>query len=172
MGELVSSSPDEVDALVAEFASIVTDAFKARQSLVEVAVQDTPTMSPEDLHQRLLTSRQVVDVLEFNLVKALMAKSRADRLKAQRSADVEDAEIAISPDSTQDFSYLSARQRDIDLNGKTIAVRRALRPAARAASDGYFVVESLRTMLRGADSYRREIETRLRAITLTTSLER
>ena len=138
MGELVSSSPDEVDALVAEFASIVTDAFKARQSLVEVAVQDTPTMSPEDLHQRLLTSRQVVDVLEFNLVKALMAKSRADRLKAQRSADVEDAEIAISPDSTQDFSYLANKSRPIC--GK---------PASRPENGFCFCIERKRKSVSG-----------------------
>lgn len=166
------TSSDVVDALSAELLAIVETALTSRQYLYTASAQDTVTMSPEDLHERLLTSRKVVDALEFQLVKALMAKSRADRLKAQCSADVEDAEIAVSPTSTDDFAYLSGRQRDIDINGKTIVVRRAFRRAATLASDAYYLVEEVKTLHRGADSYRREVDTRLRAVSLTTALER
>lgn len=163
---------DILRSLGTEFEDAARDAFSARQELIVVAREDTATMSPEDLHERLLVARQVVDSLEFSLVKALMAKSRADHYKAQCAGVVEDAEILVEPESTKDFSYLSARQRDIDINGKTIKVRRAFRQASTVASEGYFTVEAIKAMHRGADSYRREIETRLRAIVLTTSLER
>lgn len=164
------SNLKESDVLRSSLVEALEKSFNVRQSLKGLAAQDTATVSPEDLHERLLASRKVVDVLENELVRAILAKSRVDRLKAQCDADVEDAEIANAGPSKGD--YVTARDRSIDINTRTLQQRRGARVAATLATEAQATVRAIQEMHRGADGYRREIDTRIRSINLTTSLER
>lgn len=163
------SSVKESTVLRDSLVASLEKAYGARQTLTGLAGTDSTTMSPEDLHQRLLASRKVVDVLENELVLAILAKSRVDRLRSSAEADVEDAEIANA--GTKD-DYMSSRDRAIDINSRTLQQRRAARQSAALAVEAQATVRALQEMHRGADGYRREIDTRIRALNLTTSLER
>lgn len=160
----------EGDVLRKSLVELLEKSFDVRQSLTRLATQDSSTVSPEDLHERLLASRKVVDVLENELVLAILAKSRVDRLKAQCDADVEDAEIANAGPTKGE--YVTARDRSIDINTRTLTQRRKARLSASLAQEAQATVRAIQEMHRGADGYRREIDTRIRAINLTTALER
>ena len=137
-------------------------------SLKDFAVE---TDSPESLIGNLRRARAVVDNLEYILCAVLVLKTKADRFKAAASDAVEDAEVAVAdPGTRQD--YVTARDRNIAVNAMTITQRRALRKATVLAVEAAAAVDIVRTMHRGADSHRRDIETRLRAVTLITTLER
>ena len=166
-----TSSLVEGDALRSSLVASLEKSFRARQGLSRMAEEDSTTMSPEDLHLRLLASRKVVDVLENELVLAILAKSRVDRLRASAEADVEDAEIANAGASTKS-EYATARDRAIDINTRTITQRRAARIASDLAIEASATVRAIQDMHRGADGYRRELDTRIRAVSLTTALER
>ena len=148
----------------------VTEAFEIR-SLLTADSYGKEIQTPESLYENLKSGSHVVDRLEHIFVQTMLAKSQIDRLKAQYAAEVEDAEIAVSAQrGINDFT--SARDRGIEVNSKTITQRRKLRKINDLALQASSVLEAIKTMHRGADSYRRDIDTRLRAITLSTSLER
>lgn len=157
----------DIAALRKKLNAVVTDAYEVRQTLTSDSYNgDTET--PESLYDALKYTRHVTDRLEHGLVQALLLKARIDKLNASARADVEDAEVSVSL-SRNDF--VSSRERNIEVNAKTMSQRRIVRQTTDLLTDATSVVESVRVMHRGADSHRREIDTRLRAITLKTSLE-
>jgi len=148
----------------------VSEAFEIRHTL-SADSYGKEIETPEALYDNLKSGRHVVDRLEYILVQTMLAKSRIDQMKAQCAAEVEDAEIDVSAQrATNDFT--SARDRGIEVNTKTITQRRKLRKITELALQASSVLEAIKTMHRGADSYRRDIDTRLRAITISTALER
>lgn len=167
MDSLSASCKAVNDALIASLER----AFATRQRLTEMSADDSVDLSPVDLHARLIEARKVVDVLEFELVKAIMLKSQAARLKSRADADVEEAEVSNASAETR-VEYMSARDRNIDVNTRTIASRRLARIASDTSGQAYDVVRAIQELHRGADGYRRELDSRIRAVTLTTSLER
>lgn len=167
----MGSTQDESSALHQTLMTSLETSFRARQSLKALAAEDSATVSPQDLHERLLATRRVVDVLEYELVSVIMARSRIEALRAHHEETVEEAEVTNAPAETRG-EYMSARDRSIDINTRTISQRRSLRVFNRLAEEAKDSVRAVQEMHRGADGYRREIDTRIRALNLTTMMER
>lgn len=164
----MSTSP--VDQAMEVLGRVLKDAQEARGWLT-ADMLGSSTDSPQTLFENLAKARHVVDRLESLLCQAVLLKAQAERYRASCQAAVEDAEVEqIGPTRAND--YTSARDRGIEINTKTIGPRRVLRQAAMLYTEAVASVTVIQTMHRGADSHRRDIETKLRAITLTTSLER
>jgi hypothetical protein len=165
-----------IDRLTADLAKALQDAATRASELraqVRESAPATATVSPEELHEHLLACRAATDGLEDLMANLTRLRARADQALADRQAEVEDAEVEVARQKTElGPEYSSGRERAVNLNMMTIDQRIAVRRAERLQRDVASVLEYVRIKWRGADGTRRDTETRLRAVTLTTSLER
>lgn len=131
----------------------------------------TEISDPAELHEVLVNARHVSDQLELALVHALRIASETKANLLYTEAVIEDAEVGVI-DQVQKKAYASAKEKSVDFTRLTLEQRRDKRIAQETHNQAEHTVEVLRILLRGVDSTRREIEVRLRAVTLTSSLER
>lgn len=164
-----SVTTEQSDAYLRSLGESAEIVFNARQAVVDLAKSDTTETPLQDIYERLLTTRRYVDAIEHQLVLCVLARSRVDRLKILAEGEVEDAEIAGAAGVRKDFE--SARDRGIEINSRTMEQRRALRRAQAASDEAFSVVRAVQEMHRGADSYRRELEVRIRTVTMLSSLD-
>lgn len=151
-------------------AEKLTLAHETRTILLTLDSLNT-SESPEAIISVLRKCRLATDTLEGIMTDLLLIKTRAEQLKSRAIAAVEDAEIeTMKTYKPSDFS--GARERGIDINARTLAERRTLRKATDLAQEAAMAVDIVRTMHRGADGHRTDLNLRLRALTLTTTLER
>lgn len=156
---------DRLAQILEKLSEHITTAYEIRRT---VSDHDMPD-DPEGLYEWLKRVRAAQDRVEFLLADVLLIRSRVERLKGLTAAEVEDAEIA---NTGRANDYTSARDRGIEINTKTLTQRKAHRTTTDAMIEAQAAVEIVRTYHRGIDGTRRDIDTRLRAITVISSLER
>lgn len=125
-----------------------------------------------EIYEKMRLYRNGLDQLELILNACIRLKAKVDVIKATKAGEVEDAEIKIVDTSAKAEKFQVARDRNIDINAKTIAERKALRQITEVAVEAQAAVDVVRNMHRGLDSAKRDLEVALRAITVITSLER
>lgn len=159
--------------LLVQMAGSTTAALKVAAERAhaarEVLKDGADLRSPADLHDRLLLCRHVTDQLEEEMAGLIMFMAKVNQAVADRKGEIEDAEIAAKVPKEE---FASARDKGVMLNAATISARIKLRKAERMQREMASTLEYVRTLHRGADSTRRDVETRLRAVTLTSHLER
>jgi hypothetical protein len=150
---------------------LVAGSSKARLELMQKVSQEVK--APEDIQSVLVLARHVTDQIEMALVKALTLRRQAETELAIARAETEEAEIAAASAIRKDAGlYATAKEKTVEFSRRTLTERRAERIAKETYDQACHVVEVLRLLHKGVDQTRQDVATQLRAITLTTSLER
>ena len=128
---------------------------------------------PQSIHELLVACRHTTDQFEIALVKALALRRQAESELALAQAEVEEAEVSSANEVRKDTGlYASAKEKTVEFSLRTLEQRREQRKAQEHYRQACYVVDTLRLLHKGVDTTRQDVSTRLRAITLTTSLER
>jgi hypothetical protein len=128
--------------------------------------------SPADLHKQLVKNRQAMDRAETFVAFLARAHSRAQIAEQDLAGELEDAEANALKKAGAAEEYSTAKERNARLNVLTIDQRIALRKASRQRAEISEALEYVRTLYRGMEASRRDVETRLRMITLEGGLDR
>lgn len=150
---------------------LLTIIEKALALRFDKGLQPKAEDGPAELHERLIHVRANLDRLEHMLVQTVTAKSHQSGVVRQARETQEDA-WAASAQSTRTPEYTSAKERDARITLGTFETKVVLRRAEAMLAEAEFTVDQLRTLYRGLDGLRRDMETLLRAKSLATSLER
>ena len=151
-------------------ADYITRAYAVRKEFLGEELDANETVV--ELYDKMKQFRNGLDRLETILNDCLRLKAKVEIMKSVRQGEVEDAEVKVSQTSGKPDKYQAARDRNIDINAKTIVERKALRQISEVVIEAHATVEVVRNMHRGLDSHRRDIETALRAYSVASSLER
>lgn len=158
------------DAAGVSLPDILIATIKEAAELRASAVHDgVPTEGPGELHDQLLVHRRALDRLEDHVAKLSRLKARADRAVREKQDVLEDAE-AHADQLREEFS--TAKERNAHLAVQTMDQRIALRKVTRQRDEIVEALEYCRTLYRGLDGSRRDLDARIRLITLQTSLEK
>jgi len=123
------------------------------------------------LHERLIRSRRAQDRMETLLAELGLIKSRVKMavVEAQNSYDDQWRNVM---ERTRIGEYTSAKERDSTYAAGSIEQLIKLRKAQRMLAEVEEVFDYVQLRFRGLDTARREIELRIRIISLESSLER
>lgn len=152
-----------------KLAETLREAAALRAEVTESIPGDT---DPEGLYEFLRLCRARVDRLEAILGQVTLYKGKMEKAVHQRAGAIEDAEVAAYQGGLRSSEYTSAKERTVEFALHSLDERREARRAEEALIDAKTAYEYVRLLYWGVDSTRKETETRLRAITLVTSLER
>jgi hypothetical protein len=128
--------------------------------------------SPADLHKQLVKNRQAMDRTETFMAQLARLHTRAQIAEQDLAAELEDAEAQAVKKAGAVEEYSTAKERNARLNLHTIDQKIALRKATRQRAEISEALEYVRTLYRGMEGSRRDVETRLRMITLEGGLDR
>ena len=128
--------------------------------------------SPAELHKQLVKNRQAMDRAETFVAQLARLHSRAQIAEQDLAGELEDAEAKALKQAGAAEEFSTAKERNARLNVLTIDHRIALRKATRQRAEISEVLEYARTLYRGMEASRRDVETRLRMITLEGGLDR
>ena len=157
--------PSEELTPVQRLAEFVGEAQEIRASVPSPREEIDPG---EYLHLAA-RHRQAVDRLEAIYGSVMLIRWQSIQRRAVAEAALEDAEVDLQV-SFDDFT--SARERDLKIKTLTITRRRALRMAQRDVTDAMEAERFLRLVHSGAESARRDLDSRLRALGIITQFER
>jgi hypothetical protein len=124
-----------------------------------------------DLHDRLVSARQAQDRLEAILSEVGRLRSRA-RIAVSERQDEYDDQWRTVMEKTRIGEYDSAKEKNARYDAGSIQQLVNLRRAKRAAADVDEVYEYINLKYRGLDAARREIDSRVRMLTVANQLER
>lgn len=127
---------------------------------------------PVSLHEQLVKNRAAMDRAETFVAQLGRVHSRAQIAQQDLEGELEDAEAKALQDAGQAEEYSTAKERNARLAVRTIDQRIALRKVSRQRAEISEALEFARTLYRGMEASRRDVETRLRMITLQTGLDR
>jgi hypothetical protein len=154
---------------MSNLADIVREATRLRTEVSESV--PGAGADPEGLHDFLRLCRAKVDRLEAILGELTLHRGRLEKAVYQHKGSIEDAEVAALP-KMKPGDYTSAKERTVEFTLHSLDERREARKAETLLIDARTAHEYVRLLYWGVDNTRKETETRLRAITLVTSLER
>lgn len=135
----------------------------------EAKVGGFPSEGPADLHETLLKHRKALDALEEIVARTGRLKARADMVVREKQNVLEDAEVHAE---TLKSEYSTALEKNSHIKAQTVDQRIAWRKAVRQRDQVADAHEYVKTLYRGLDGSRRDLDTRIRLITLQTSLEK
>lgn len=147
----------------------LSEISEIRKSVHAGSMEDTPV----DLHTQLVFNRAAIERLEVLVGQLTLLKARTDDILSKRKAAYDDAymKAATKPSlSLGDFS--TAKEKDAHFNLAATEEMFAMRKAEAFHRDVYAAWDFARIYLRGAEQTQRDIDTRIRLITITHSLER
>lgn len=176
-GILTKMSSDGVSQILETLSSAVAPALI---SALEEASQarnlvkgGEATDGPSDLHDQLLHNRRQIERLEHLTGQFLLLKARSAQQVASRKGAYDDAYMAAATKKAVGFTdYTSAKEKDAHYNLATLAETLELRKANALYRDVESAWDFCRILLRGAEGVQRDLELRLRIISLNSSLER
>lgn len=164
--KILSSLNTEVAPQIIETLGEVSE---IRKSIHAGSLDDDPS----DLHEQLLFNRASIERLEVIVGNLLLLKARTENILASRQAAYDDAymKAATKPSmALGDFS--TAKEKDATFNLSATEEMFALRKASAFHRDVYSAWDFSRINLRGAEATQKDIEVRIRLITLNSALER
>lgn len=128
-----------------------------------------PTEGPADLHDQLLRHRKAMDRLEEHLAVVGRVRAGVDRMVSAAQDVLDDAEAQATQLKEE---YSTALEKNSHIRLQTLDQRIVLRKAVRRRSEVVEVHEFIKVMHRGVDASRRDLDSRIRLITLQGSLEK
>lgn len=158
--------PEAFGLSQAQLIEVVTTADQLRRSVQQGAPQVTD--GPVELHIALVQHRKALDSLEAVVARTGRWKAHADRLVAERLEALDDAELNAT--RLKD-DYSSALEKNMHIRTQSLEQRVAHRKAVRFRDEVAEVHQYVTTLYRGLDGSRRDLDTRLRLISLQTQLE-
>lgn len=127
----------------------------------------------EELHQQLVVNRAMIERLEYLTSSLGLMKSRSEQWVSSAKAEYEDAYMRAATKPTVGFSdYATAKEKDAHFALGTIEQTMALRKAENNHRDVVAAWDYCRILLRGAEGVQRDMEMRIRLISLRSQLER
>lgn len=167
----MSELSDLLKQLSAELAEGLEHAVRTMADLrAEVGIGDDD--APTSLHDQLVKNRKAMDRAETFVAHLGRLHSRAQVAEADLKGELEDAEAKALQEAGPAEEFSTARERNARLAVRTLDQRIALRKVARQRAEINEALEFARTLYRGMEASRRDVETRLRMITLQTGLDR
>lgn len=128
---------------------------------------------PVVLHNYLLHNRAQIERLENLTAHLVLLKSRTAQLTANKRAAYDDAYMKAATKPSVGFAdYATAKEKDAHFNLETVDETIQLRKAESLHRDVDSAWDYCRILLRGAEQTQRDIELRIRLISLTSSLEK
>jgi hypothetical protein len=147
----------------------VKDAAEARSQVQSGELSDDPVT----IHERLLYNRQQIERLEDLTSKFVLLKSRTAQSVAKAKGAYDDAYTAAATKPSIGFAdFSSAKEKDAYFAAACVTEAIALRKAEALHRDVDSAWDYCRILLRGAEGAQRDLELRMRLISLTSSLER
>lgn len=128
---------------------------------------------PSEIHNQLLYNRAQIERLEFLTSRLVVLKSRTAQMVAKARNAYDDAYMKAATSPKIGFAdYSSAKEKDAHFNANTIAETMELRKAEATHRDIDATWDMCRMLLRGAEGVQRDLELRMRLITLAGQLDR
>ncbi len=156
-----------------QLVKAIQQASEARAACTELVRNAQIEDGPDELHQTILTTRAQIERLEYLTSQLVLLKAKSAQAVADRKAQLEDAYMKAATSKTVGFSdYASAKAQDAAHATKTIAETLALRKVERTHRDVDSAWDYCRALLRGAEGVHRDLEIRIRLITLSGQLDR
>ena len=149
--------------------SVLEEAHETRSKVKSGVVSD----SPMDLHDQLLHNRQQIERLEFLTSELVLLKSRTVQEVQNRKGLYDDAYTAAATKPSIGFAdFASAKEKDAHFALGAMDEQINLRKAEKLHRDVDSAWDYTRILLRGAEGVQRDLELRIRLISLTSSLEK
>lgn len=127
----------------------------------------------EGIHAQLLINRANIERLEYLTSSLGLIKARTEQAVAQRKAEYDDAYMHAATKKSVGFSdYASAKEKDAHFSLGTVEQTIRLRKVESAHRDVVAAWDYCRSLLRGAEAVQRDVELRIRLISLRSNLER
>lgn len=138
-------------------------------------LRELPGVSSEsegisDLHGRLVRTRQAQDRLEAIVADIGRVRSRVRLMVSDAKDAYDDAKIT-AMQRNRIGEYTSAEERSLTLKAASFDEYRILKQAERKEAEVTEVFDYCQLKYKGLDSARRDIDTRIRLISLQSSLE-
>lgn len=141
--------------------------YEARAARELVHAGDPHDAVPE-LHEQLLHNRSRIDYLESLTSRMLLVRSRSQQAVSDAKAAVDDAVMntAAKP-SSRLGEYASAKEKEVHFALGAVEQTMTLRKAERLHRDVDSTWDYCRVLLRGAEQVQRDLEIRLRMLSVT-----
>lgn len=162
-----------LDTLTKDVAPVLIEAItqaRATRDDVRAARADDDM---DALHAQLVVNRGMIERLEYLTSTLGFMKSRTEVAVAQRKAEYDDAYMRSATKKAVGFSdYATAKEKDAHFSLGTVDETIRLRKAENVHRDVLAAWDYCRTLLRGAEGVQRDMELRVRLISLRSQLER
>lgn len=159
--------------LDAESQEAVVKALRAAKTAREHCEVGQEGDGPEELHKRLLLARANIDRLEHIAAELGRLKAKSQQAVADCRDEYDQAFADSATDKTVGFSdYATAKEKEAHHDLKAMKQKMAMRKAERRHRDIDSAWEYVRLMHRGAEGVRKDLDTRIRLITLAGQLDR
>lgn len=147
----------------------VTKAREARESCPSGTVNDDPHI----LHEHLLMTRAQIERLEHLTAEIGLVRGRVMGAVQDTKGAYEDAYMTAATSNDVGFAdYSSAKEKDANYDLRAIKEKIEHRKAERLHRDVDNAWQYCRTLLRGAEGVHRDLEVRIRLITLAGQLDK
>jgi len=161
---------DNIDLLLSALSDILIQSTEIRNSYLEDDSVVGEIEDVGDLYLRFKQFRNGLDRIENLLNQSIRIKAKADNMYAESCYDIEDAEVQLVDKKTQD--YQSSRDRSIEINAATITERRASRRLSKLLTEARATVQVISNHHKGLESSKRDLETRMRALSFISPYEK
>lgn len=156
----------ECQQLQDRLAEMCNEAAELRASAGESSTEETLT----DLHERLIRCRQAQDRIEEILGKLVRLRGIARKQARARKDELED-QLSQIIRASRPVEFSSVREREARYDVDAFEQKRAWRNAERTLANVEMAHEFVTLVYRGIDSARRDVEVRVRLVSLDSRLE-
>lgn len=155
--------------VVPALLTVVKEAEEARSLVRTGEIED----DPYSLHHQLLYNRKQIERLEYLTSQMVLMKSRAEQQVASARAAYDDAyqKAATKPSVGFSGDYSTAKEKDAYYNLSTVDETIRLRQTEALHRDSYSAWDYCRILLRGAEGVQRDLDQRIRLLTMQGRLE-
>lgn len=127
----------------------------------------------ETIHSMLVKNRRQIERMEEIVGNLVLLRARTQQAVNARKAAYDDAYMEAANKPSIGFGdYQSAKEKDAHFNASCVEESMSLRKAERTHSDVSSAHEYCRIMLRGAEGNQRDLELRMRLMSVANVLER
>lgn len=146
-----------------------TDVSHARSMVMSGDHSD----SLDEIHTNLVNNRHQIERIEEITATLLLLRSRTAQALAAKKAVYEDAYASSMTKRRPSFAeFTSAKEKDANAAAETVAEALEMRKAEKVHRDVESAHEFCRVLLRGAEGTHRDLELRIRIISLSSSLDK
>jgi hypothetical protein len=169
----VSDLSKLADSLSFEVAEKIIEAIKQAREFRDACPTGAIDDGPVTLHEHLLVTRANIERLEHLAAELGRVRSRTWQAKADAKDAYDDAFMHAATAKQVGFADYSSKEEKIaSFDLKALTEKVAARKADRMHNDVDTAWQYVRTLLRGAEGLHRDLEVRIRMISLAGQLDR